>query len=252
MSSDYDKHPNLTLAFLIAVSIFGLVLSIFFVVHPSTLEDDFAFRNLTVGSAFSAVCILGILAALFPSSCSAIPKFRKRNRHGPGFPTIHETTLRAHHPSCENYSTHILSIGNMKFCATCSGLVVGATVALFGTGLCFFAGLRIGDPFILVSIGAAGVVLGLLQSALPKFSSGLTRFFASILFVIGTFLMLAGIDAAVKNVSIDLFFVVLSVFWILTKIALSQRDHQRTCSRCSSSLADGTKKGCFRDLSGDE
>jgi hypothetical protein len=234
MSSDNDKYPNLTLAFLIAVSIFGLVLSILFVVHPSTtLEDDFAFRNLTVGSAFSAVCILGILAALFPSSCSAIPKFRKRNRHGPGFPTIHETTLRAHHPSCENYSTHILSIGNMKFCATCSGLLVGATLVLFGSGLYFFGSLRIGEPSILVSIGAAGVALGLLQSALPKFSGGLTRFFASILFVVGTFLMLVSIDAAVKNTSIDLFLVALSVLWILTKITLSQRDHQRTCSECS-------------------
>jgi hypothetical protein len=253
MSSDNGKHSNLTLAFLMAVSIFGLFLSILFVAYPFTsLEDDFAFRNLTVGSAFSAVCILGMFAALFPSSCSALPKFRKRNEHYQIFPIIHETTLQAHHPSCENYSTHILRIGNMKFCATCSGLVVGAAVALFGTGLCFFAGLRIGDPFVLVSLGAAGVALGLLQSALPKFSSGSTRFLASILFVIGTFLMLIGLDGAVKNISIDLFFVVLSVFWIQTKIALSQRDHQQTCAKCSLSLAGRTKKGCVMDFSGHE
>ncbi len=233
MSSVDVKHPNFFLAFLISVSIFGLILSTFFVLHPSALEDDFAYRNLTIGSAFGTVCVLGIFAALFPSSCLAIPQFWKRNRHDKHTSNIHETTLRAHHPSCENYSTHILHIGNMNFCATCSGLLVGATLVLFGTGLYFFGNLRIGDPSILVSIGSAGVAVGLLQSALPKFSGGLTRFFASILFVVGTFLMLVSIDAAVKNTSIDLFFVALSVLWILTKITLSQRDHQRTCSDCS-------------------
>jgi hypothetical protein len=246
------KHPNLVLAFLIAVSIFGLVLSTFFVFYPSTVEDDFAFRNLTVGSAFGAVCVLGIFAAFFPGSCSAIPKFGKRNRREMGSWTIHETTLRAHHPSCENYSTHILSIGNLKVCATCSGLLVGATVVLFGTGLYFFGNLRMGDPFILIVVGAAGVALGLLQSALPKFSGGFTRFFASILFAVGTFLMLVSVDEAAENISIDLFFVALSVLWILTKIVLSQRDHQLTCSHCSTESCRQNKKVCVKDLSGSE
>ena len=227
------KHPNFFLAFLISVSIFGLLLSTFFVLKPYTLEDDFAYRNLTIGATFGAVCGLGTFAALFPGSCLSISHFWKRNRQVMRSSTIHETTLRAHHPSCENYSTHILSIGNRNFCATCSGLLVGASLALLGTSLYFFGNLRIGDPSTLVLIGAAGVALGLLQSALPKFSSGLTRFLASILFVAGTFLMLVSIDAALKNTSIDLFFVALSVLWILTKITLSQRDHQRTCSDCS-------------------
>lgn len=242
MSSADAKNHKLTLAFLLAVSIFGLVLSTFFVVHPFAVEDDFAFRKLTVGSAFSAVCIMGIFAALFPSSCSAISKFRKRNGNDSGTHTIHETNLRAHHPSCDNYSTHILSIGNMKFCATCLGLLVGAILVLFGTSLYFFAGLGMGDPTILVLLGVAGVSLGLLQSVLPKFSGGLTRFFASILFVTGTFLMLVGIDAAAKNTSIGLFFVTLCVLWILTKITLSQKDHQRICANCSVKSCSWNKK----------
>jgi len=233
MSKIDVKHPNLVLAFLILVSIFGLVLSTFFVFQTSTLEDDFEYRNLTIGSAFGAVCLLGIFAALFPSSCLAIPQFWKSDRNDRRTLNIHETALQAHHPSCENYSTHILSIGNMKFCATCSGLLAGATIALLGTGLYFFVSLSTGDPAMLILTGEIGVSLGLLQSALPKFSGGLTRFFASILFVVGTFLILVSIDVAVKNTSIDLFFVALSVLWILTKITLSQRDHKRTCTNCS-------------------
>jgi hypothetical protein len=82
----------------------------------------------------------------------------------------------------------------------------------------------------------------MLQSALPKLSTGVTRFFASILFVVGSFLLLVGIDGAVKNTSIDLFFVALSVLWIMTKIALSQRDHQQTCSQCTTESCRQDKK----------
>jgi hypothetical protein len=233
MDSADVKHPNLTLAFFIAVSIFGLFLSTFFVFHPFTLQDGLAHRKLVAGTVFSMLCVLGIFAAFFPSSCSAFPKFKKRNKQKNSTPAMHETAFQAHHPSCGNYSTHILIIGKTKFCATCSGLLVGATFVLLGTGLYFFGSYRLGDPFLLFSVGVAGVALGLIQSALPKFSGGLARFLASVLFVLGTFLMLVGVDDAVKNVSIDIFFVALSVLWILTKIALSQRDHQRICSQCS-------------------
>jgi len=232
MNSDSGKHYNLNIIFLIAASIFGLLLSLFFVIYPPKLEDDFAFRNLTVGSAFCAICILGIFAAVFPSSCSAIPSFEKRDRGNQSNLTMHETTLQAHHPSCENYSTHILRIGNRKFCATCSGLLVGASVVLIGTTLYFFGNLRIGEPLTMISVGAFAVFFGLLQSALPKLSNGSIRFFASTIFVIGCFLMLASLDAAVKSTSIDLFFVALCILWIMTKIALSQWDHQQTCSQC--------------------
>lgn len=228
------KHNNLTLAFMIATSTFGLVISVFVAIQPSPIVDNFYLRGLTAGSAFAAVCILGIIAALFPSSCSAIPAFGKGIGHGQLKSDVQETILRAHHPSCDNYSTHILSVGNRKFCATCSGLLTGAIISLFATVIYFFVGLQLGTLSALVWMGSAGVVLGLLQSGFPKLSGGLTRFSVSVIFVLGTFLMFISIDSAVGSIAVDLFFVALSVLWILTKIALSQRDHKLTCSKCSS------------------
>jgi hypothetical protein len=232
MSSTDFRRSNLTLTFLIAVSIFGFFLSTFFVFYPFTREDSFAYRKLVVGTAFTMLCVSGIFAALFPSSCSGIPKFRKRKKQEKSAATLHKTTFQAHHPTCDNYATHILIVGKTKLCATCSGLMVGAAFTLFGAGLYFFENYSIGDPFLLFPVGVSGAALGLIQSALPKYSNGLIRFFASAFFVVGTFLMLVGLDNAVKNISIDLFFVALSLIWILTKIALSERDHQRTCSNC--------------------
>ena len=229
-----SKPRNLTLLFSVSVSIFGLLLSIVFAVYPPKLEDDFAFRNIAVGSAFAAVCVLGILAVLHPDSCSGILNFEKRDRYEHSSRRAHEPALRGHHPACEPYSTHVLCIDDRRFCATCSGLLVGATVVLVGIGMYFFGNLRIGEkPFILVSVGAIGLVLGLFYPCIPRFSNGFTRFFASILFAVGSFLILVSMEEAAANTSIDLFFIALSVLWILTRISLSQWEHQRTCSQCS-------------------
>jgi hypothetical protein len=228
------KPCNLTLLFLISVSIFGLLLSIVFAVYPPKLEDDFAFRKPAVGSAFAAVCVLGILAVLYPDSCSGTLNFEKQHRYEHISRRAHKPALRGHHPACERYSTHVLCIGDRRFCATCSGLLVGAIVVLVGIGMYFFGNLRIGEkPFIPVSVGALGLILGLFYPSIPRFCNGFTRFFASILFAVGSFLILVSMEEAAANTSIDLFFIALSVLWILTRISLSQWEHQRTCSQCS-------------------
>lgn len=233
MSSQNKKHDNLTIIFLVVTSVFGLFMSIFFVAYPLIPKDDFAFRNLTVGSSFCAICILGIFAALFPGSCSTIQDFERRNRDDQSSPIVHEKNLRAHHPSCENFSTHVLRVGKREFCATCAGLLVGASAAIIGTIIYFFGGFRVGEPYTLASVGGFAVILGLLQSALPKLSSGPARFFASAVFVVGCLLMLVSLDEAVKNIAIDLFFIAVSLLLIMTKVAFSQRDHRQTCSQCT-------------------
>lgn len=243
MNREKRKNPSLVTIFLISVSMFGLLLSNFFVLNPPKLDYDFAYRNLMIGVIFNTICILGILAALFPSSCLEMPQFLKSSKPQRGQLNIHKKTLRAHHPTCENYASHVLSIGNLDFCATCSGLLVGAIIAIIIASLYFFEGLILNSPTALMLAGTTGVALGLIQSALPKFSGSLTRFVASILFVMGTSLMLTSIDAATNNILIDIFFVFLSLLWIITKISLSQRDHKLTCSNCSMKSCTYNKKG---------
>lgn len=235
-------HFNLTLTFLIAVSIFGVVLSNFLVVNPYNSEDDVAIRNLAASSAFSFICILGIFAALLPNFRKRLSKHKEDGVHTFNNKEIHKKSWVAHHPSCRNYSSHILKIGKKKFCATCSGLLVGAIIALLGTVLWFSWNWRVLDPFVLVFVGSTAVVGGLLQSALPRMCNGIARFFGSIVLVLGTFVMFISINEAVKSILVDFFFVALSVLWIMTKIALSQNDHQQICSNCSEDSCSCYKK----------
>ncbi len=224
-----------TLLFLIAVSFFGLALAAVLVVYPLAAQDDFALREPVAGSALAVVCVLGIFAVLYPDSCAGIAGFKRQGETVHSFSGSRVKVLRGHHATCKPYVTHVLRIGNRVFCASCSGLLVGAVIVLVCIGLFFFGGLRISEEaFVPVLVGAVGVAAALLYPVVPvKLQNGFTRFLVGVLLPVGSFLVLAGVDEAAKSLSVDLFFVVLSVLWLTTKMSLSQWEHRKTCTECS-------------------
>jgi hypothetical protein len=226
---------SFTLLFLVSVSFFGLALAIFFAVNPPAVQEDFVLRKPAVGSALGVICVLGIFAVIYPESCAGIAGLTKQGE------TVHSSggargrVLRGHHVDCAPYSTHVMHVGNRVFCATCSGLLVGAVIVLICTGLFFFGNLLISEkPFVPVSVGVAGVMAGLLYPVVPvRFQRGFTRFLAGVLLAVGSFLIVAGVEEAAGSFSLDFFFVALSVLWLAAKMSLSQWEHRRTCARCS-------------------
>jgi hypothetical protein len=229
------KFASLTLLFLIAVSFFGLVLAVVFVVNPPEAQDDYALRKPVVGSALAVVCVLGIFAVLYPASCAGIIGFKNQSKTVHSFNRSRVKVLRGHHATCKPYSTHVMKIGNRVFCASCSGLFVGAVIVLVCIGLFFFLGLHIGgEPFVPVLVGVVGVAAALFYPVVPvRFQNGFTRFFVGVLLAVGSFLIVAGVEEVSKSLSVDLFFVALSVLWLATKTSLSQWEHRRICARCS-------------------
>jgi len=230
MASPNHKLRYLTLVFLVSVSFFGLILAVFLTFHPPISEEDFVWRKPVVGSAFGAVCVLGILAVFFPNLCSRFFGFKRSSS------TSHTitSTLLGHHPVCGRFSTHVFRLGDRMFCATCSGLFLGALIVLVGLAFYFFGNWQIGQlAFPAVLVSAAAVVFGLLQSPLPILQNSIIRLFSSTFFVAGTFLILVGMEELAHSVSVDLFLILLSVFWLVTRISLSQWDHERICSKCT-------------------
>jgi hypothetical protein len=246
MSSSKPNHKlhNPTLLFLVSVSSFGLILTVLLAFYPPISQENFVWRKTLVGSTYSVVCVLGILAVFFPKTCSRFfdaGKREKRQNRFYGFKRSvsisHMTsqTLRGHHPVCGRFSAHVFRLNGKLFCATCSGLFLGALVALAGVGMFFFGNWQIEqNASLVVLVGAGGVILGLLQSPLPTLQNSIIRLFSSTFFVIGTFLILVGIEELAHSTSVDLFLVILSVFWLTTRISLSQWDHERICSKCAS------------------
>jgi len=245
MASPKPNHKlrNLTLLFLVSVSFFGLIFTVLLALYPPISQENFVWRKPLVGSTYSVVCALGILAVFFPKTCSRffdVGKREKRQNRFFGFKRnklISDTTtsaLRGHHPLCGRFSAHIFRLGGRMFCSTCSGLFLGAIVALAGVGMYFFGNWQMGqNAFLAVLVGAVGVILGLLQSPLPTLQNSVIRLFSSASFVVGTFLILIGNEELAHNTSVDLILIVLSAFWLMTRIALSQWDHGRICSKCT-------------------
>ena len=217
---------HLLLAFCIGVSVFGVLLMISWTNNPPTIIDDFSWRKPLIGSLFSLICILGILASIFPSRCSEAFHFGEATKD-----TATRQILNAsHHPDCERFSAHVVRINGQTRCAACTGLLLGAVIAIVGACLYFSSGLHIGNAHFLPLAGGIGVLAGFLQWRFKAY----VRLALNSVFVFGAFLSLVGVDQASQNVAIDLFSVMLIVFWIFTRIQLSQWDHSRTCDSCNS------------------
>jgi len=234
-----NKRAEAFVVFLICVSILGIILSILFTFYPGGAQDHFELRKPVVGSTFCALCLLGILASIYPRSCSGVFSFDK-DAKGQNASTASESlSLHGHHPSCGKFSAHVLGAYNRVLCATCTGFSVGAAVSLVGVAMFFFGPVSFGPrPLIPAALGVFGVTLGLLHSVLPGFRTGFSRLIASAFFAIGSFLILASAEDAAHSTSIDLFIVLSSVLWLITDTAISRWDHRRICAKCPAALCN--------------
>jgi len=222
------------ITYLVTISFFGLFLAGILAFYPPGVGESFLWRKPIVGSIFGSICILGILAVFFPKQCSGVFDFRKYEKDSRpyldqfashGF----SSAVKGHHPDCESFSAHVFRVGNRTVCTACTGLLLGGLSALAGTILYFFSNWRVEQGgSLLVWVGILGVGFGLFQF---KFK-GIVRLFLNAFFAFGVFLILIGVDELVRSVTVDLFWVAFTLFWLFTRISLSQWDHEKICYAC--------------------
>lgn len=143
--------------------------------------------------------------------------------------------MRGHHADCGRYAPHVLMMGGKIYCASCLGLLLGGLITLIVTTPYFLDYWQIEGDAAIVYLGALGVALGLLQFHLFRDRGALTRLLLNSFFVIGASLVLVGIDALVRSLTMDLYLILSIVLWIFTRISLSKWDHWRTCHVCGMS-----------------
>jgi len=229
---------NRPLMFLLFVSFFGILLLMLLAFFPSMPHEDFVWRKPLVGFVFGLICVLGGLAALFAEQYTNIFNLGKGREHA-----LHGYSFKAsgHHPRCENFSSHVFEVVNRRFCVACTGLSVGGLLALVGTFLHFFADWHVEQDIVLVVLaGLLGVSLGLFQFRVRR---RLIRILLNAFFVMGSFLVLIGVDGLTQSLFADLFLVALIVFWLFTRISVSQWDHERICYACGVAVCEFRKKG---------
>ena len=216
------------------LSFAGLLLIIALTAFPPTVTGNVPWRKPVIGSIFSSICVLGILAVFSPNKFLRIFNTGKKKENvGADSAKVvsHGTSivLQGHHPTCGNYDAHIFRIKGKIFCAACVGLLLGGLLALAGAAVYFFGDWRVAEhSSLMVLLGIVGVSFGLFQFKFKNF----IRLSVNTIFVLGTLLILIGIDELVHSLIFDMFVVSLIIFWLFTRISLSQWDHERICSGC--------------------
>ncbi len=175
------------------------------------------------------------MAVLLPKECSKIFYCKKDITQEKSISSNNASFIfglrivHGHHPSCENFSSHEFRIKDKSFCTGCTGLLSGALISLFGAIIYFSSNLSI--PTFFIIIGVLGVALGLILPLL-NLKQTILRLFINAFFIFGVFLMLIGIDSLFQSISIDLFLISLSIFWLFARISFSQWNHRRICHEC--------------------
>ncbi|MFC1505615.1 hypothetical protein ACFLQ6_00940 [Thermoproteota archaeon] len=226
-----DTRLNLLLLFYICLSLIGLFTVLMFALKAPTQIENIAWRKPLIGSIFASICIAGSIATLFPKRCSGLFNLQKRENSKISHGKISKLygTVRGHHIECEKFSTHTLQIQGTIVCAGCTGLLLGAMMALSGTILYFFSDWKPGLAYFpMVLIGITGIILGFIQL---KFR-GFLRLVLNTFFVLGAYLIIVALDNLAKNIFIDFYLIGLIILWICTRIFISQWDHSRICRSC--------------------
>ena len=214
---------------LIAISLLGLALlcGIALTSHAPTQYPD---QNVLVFGVLAAIDLLGILAAVSPTGCarSINPVFR-RGFAQEDWNDQPRRGYEGHHPPCGEFGSHVITISGKKYCAGCTGLVLGAVLSLLG--IAFFFGYPGPLPSAtLFWLGFSLVFISQLQPLLV--SSGFARLLFSFCLAFGSLLLLLGVNGLASNLFLDCYCLSLMVFMIIARTAISRRTHASICSSC--------------------
>lgn len=187
----------------------------------------FSGQTRLTGAVFIAVCLFGLVAALSPSSLRGL-------RHG----SVSNPLIRGHHPDCEKFSNHVLWISGKPYCAGCTGLALGAALSVVGSALYFFFGVFLLDAEVAFWLGALMVALGLVQHFVDLGSSHL-HMALNVALVCGSFMLAASLNAMGVSFYVEAYHLGLAVFWVASRIRVSQEEHIRVCASCGFGCGHG-------------
>lgn len=214
-----------------SISILGLLILTLLVLYTPSSKNFYYFQEQTISSIFILICILGMIAALQPSRCSALSNFKKPANINPeddGY-----QSLRSHHPDCDNFKPHTYTLMGKKYCAGCTGLFTGALIAVIGTGIYSFYIVSFGTGGELIFfVGFVSVLVALLQNFFWKINLNIGKFFFNLMLVLGSFLLLVSINEMNEGLFVHLYFLVLVTIFIMARISSSEKNHTIICDEC--------------------
>jgi uncharacterized membrane-anchored protein YitT (DUF2179 family) len=100
-----------------------------------------------------------------------------------------------------------------------------------GSVLYFFLGLHLFMPEAVFWLGVASVALGLTQHFIDL-DSPHVHLLLNVALVCGSFMLASSLDAMRASFYVEAYHLGLVVFWVATRIRVSQEEHLLVCSAC--------------------
>ena len=234
--------------YMLTISFFAIFFTISLPFIYQMTSQSMPSRMVLVGSIFIVICSLGIIAIFAPTECSNIISGKKRVKSNPEVEkqplynyVFHLSKFKikhGHHPQCNMFSDHEFRMGKRTFCAGCTGLLIGTLVSITGSVGYFFSGWSLQNQnLLLIELGITAVTLGLLQFHLIMVRRNYQRVILNAFFILGMFLIIIGIDSMFQSFQIDLFMILIFLFWMTTRIFLSRNNHDKNCIVCGFACA---------------
>ena len=167
---------------------------------------------------FAIICLLGAIAGISPSTFS-LSKSERVDGNG----------VSGHHPDCGLFSGHSVNLFGSQRCAGCTGLVVGALVSLAGIFL-LSPSQMIGKTIFWVGVLFVGLGLG---QHFIDFGNGWIHLGLNIMLVLGSWFMFDSISSFGLVLLVQVYFLLVTVFWIWARIRISQFTHVGVCAGCT-------------------
>jgi len=232
-----NKKINVKNLYFLSISIASLLILVLIVFYAPSSKIIYHYQYQLILSIFIFICIFGMLAALSPSSCSQLSDFRRdyNSDYKPKFKDYgtSKREFKGHHPECDNFKNHTYNLMGKIYCAGCSGLFLGALIAVIGTLIYYFYGISDENTGrIIFLMGFLFVLISLLQNFLFNLNINLLKFLFNLILVLGSFLILIGITELNGSVFIQSYFLVVVLIWIMARISNSEINHSNICKEC--------------------
>ena len=237
-----QNRTNLLSIYFILISFIGLFfLSILFLYSPTT-SIYYNFQKTLFLLIFLGICLLGMFAAVYPEHCVYLLIYKKdltnHRPHNRVKANYYKDMVmyEGHHPDCGKFSSHTFILRGKKYCAGCAGLFLGGFIVIIGTLIYYFgffhsylSGINASMSFW---IGFFAVLFSLSLLIFINLKNNIVKFSSNFLLVLGSFLIFIGIDSIRGSISLEIYFLFLIIFWILTRIRISQHNHRLICLEC--------------------
>jgi uncharacterized membrane protein YciS (DUF1049 family) len=220
---------SLLYAFIATVFVFIMIF-----LAPSLMTAISLNDKLVVSGVFIASCCIGMSLAIYPGW---IRRIANKEIH----PTMNisgqpKQSFSGHHPDCEKFHHHRITIGSKTWCAGCLGLLLGALVSILLMILytMFSPGFSHIFDSLLLLLGLV-LVLVIYLEAIAQGRHAVTHLVFNGMLIPGFFLITMSVTELTGKAFFGVFTVLLCAVWLATRVTLSAWRHRSTCSLCKES-----------------